>query len=399
MIRINFHNRKSLNQLVVSVLILITVFTSVFGTELYVPSLPAITNALHTTEGLVQLTITVYLLAMVVSSLFYGPLSDRYGRRITVIVGLFINVIGCLIASMAHSIEWLLLGRFIQGAGLGAPMCLGRSMVCDVFTGNELAKVASYFGFIVSLAVAFSPVFGGYLQTWFNWHANFIFMSIYGILIITLMFLLLPETQRQRQSLLSIKKIIQDYRSLLTNRIFIATIVCTNVAIAGLMVYYAIGPFILQTSLGLTPVEYGWLAILITAAMIIGRILNTILIHRVSADKLLGAGVLLMWIGGMSMLAFGIWFKLDIWLILLPMLIFVVASGFIYGNSMAIAFQSVEDDKVGVAGALYGSLQLLGAFAATVLVAYLHAASQWPLAWILTLLGMTGMLAYWCTKK
>ena len=148
-------------------------------TDLYLPSLPSIAHHFHTTISLTQLSVAIFALGYGIARLFYGLISDAVGRKKPLIFGLFICLAGCLICLFAQNIYILLAGRLIQGFGGGGSNILARIILRDRLEGSKLAKYNSYYSMACVSLMASAPLLGGYLQHYFDWQANFIFLSFF----------------------------------------------------------------------------------------------------------------------------------------------------------------------------------------------------------------------------
>src|SRR6266436_6796997 len=143
------------------------------ASTIYVPSIPAIASALETSIARVQFTFVGYLLAFALSMLVLGPLSDRYGRRQTIIVGLVLSALGSLACALSPTIDFLIAARIVQGIGACAGLVVGRAIIRDLWTREAGAQVIAGLAFVVTLLQAFAAVLGGYLHGWLGWRANF----------------------------------------------------------------------------------------------------------------------------------------------------------------------------------------------------------------------------------
>ena len=146
----------------------------IVASTIYVPSVPAIARALDTSIARVQMTFVGYLLAFAVSMLVLGPLSDRLGRRRTVLWGLALSAVSSLVCAASTSIEMLIAARVLQGIGACAGMVVGRALIREIWGLEEAARVIAGRAFAATVVQACAPVLGGYLQQWVGWRANFL---------------------------------------------------------------------------------------------------------------------------------------------------------------------------------------------------------------------------------
>lgn len=233
-------------------------------TNQYIPSLPAITEYFHSTVESIQLTLSLFMLGLCFSHLIYGPLSDKIGRRPPLMLGIGVSILGSLCCFLAPSVLVLMLGRFLQGFGIGCCNSVGRSLVRDLFTDRILAKIGSYVGVISIFILAVSPTFGGYIQEHAGWRANFLFLFVFGIIVWILAVLVLPETNKNlNPNALRIRVMTRNYLILLKSRVFLGYTLCACFACAGIVSYLTIAPFLFQNVLGLTPLEFGQLTFLL----------------------------------------------------------------------------------------------------------------------------------------
>lgn len=363
--------------------IIILLISSLAGitSDIYAPSLPAISKSLNTSINLVQWSMAIYMLGLAISQVVYGPLSEGFGRRPILIIGLIILIVGSGICYFSQNINILIFGRFIQGCGAGACAALWRSVFRDVFSGEELAKYGSYLSVFMVLVVPAAPVIGGYLQVYFNWRASFLFLSIYTIITLLLTSILFKETSKHHhKNRLKISFILTTYGRLIKSRVFMGYSLCVFLTFGAFFSWFAVGPVLLIDILGYSPVAFGWMSMLtLCSAMVIGSIFNARLVEKFGLYIMLRFGWLLTFLSGAFMLLTHWIFGINAYVIVSSIAIFYMGSTFIFANTFAGAF--AKCGKIaGFAGALYGTIQIAGGSALGSVVSYLPDNNQIPLA-------------------
>lgn len=374
----------SLNMWAFAVLIIFIVVSSSIAADTYVPALPAIQKYYSTSIGLVKWSITVYMLGLAFSQLIYGPWSDRVGRKYILGVGLAVSLLGDTICIFAPSISLLIIGRGIQALGIGAAVCLPRSIATDVFQGKLLSQMVSYLSIAFGLAPAVAPIIGGYLLYHWGWQAIFIFIAIYTGVAIAMVCCYLPETYfptaRQRQE--KYYAAFSHYRNLIKSPVFMCNVITSSVGLAGIIVYYSFTPFLYQNILGISPIVYGWLAVFVSAGVLIGKGINIALLRIFSMQKLVFLGNTLMLLAALCMLLIGLYGTFNVWGVILPFMLYVMGSGLIFSNAFVSAVGCFQHNKGGSAS-LYSFIQIFGSVVAGIFATKMMAHNQIPLAVIL----------------
>lgn len=350
------------------------------------------TKGLQITSQQSQFTVTIFLISFCCSQLFYGPLSDHYGRRPLLLIGFLLYVLATFICINANNINALLLGRFFQGLGIGAGAVLSRAMLRDQFSGNELAKMASFLNVGVSTVTTISPALGGFIQWQLGFRANFIALFIIGVMVLGLLFFASETNQKKLTQNISIKNILISYVSALSQKTFICNVTCAGIALSALIAYSVANPFLVQTVLGFSPFSYGIFALAIAGCEVIGSLISGYYVEKFGATKMLLIGFLSMLAMGLSMLFIGM-FHPTLLGILLPTMGAGISIGIILPNASAGAF-SIFNSGIGVAGALYGFIQLLITAIASSIVAALFIQSQAAIGLVIVSLSCVGLLFY-----
>ena len=309
--------------------------------------------------------------------------------------GLSLAIIGSVICLFAQNIDTLIIGRFIQGFGGAACLPIARVIIYDLFSGATLAKIGSYMGMVFSIVPAVAPVVGGYLQSLFGWRANFVLMLILVVIATIAILLFLPETIAEKKPrAIHLKTLSATYWHIISNKQFWAYTICTSIAFSIIMLYAAVGPFLLQKTLKLTPVQYGWTSLAILVGYIIGKYINTYLIKTLGIKRMVLFGILLMLLAGLVMLVCAAWQLTNLWAVVIPIIIALIGCGTVTPNAMAGAFSTFKREIGGAVSALYGFFQVSGAFIVTATIAHVHEKTGMPLALTLTVLGIIALFFF-----
>ena len=258
-------------------IILLLVPLGPMGTDIFTPSMPAMTQALHADKSLVQWSISIYFLSYSFGQIFFGTIADFLGRKGPLYIGLAIFIVGSLLAVLSRSIEMVLVARFIQGFGAASPSVLTKTMLGDTFRGSALAKATSLVTLVWGISPILAPALGGYLQHYFNWTASFVVICMYG-LIAFLMSFYLPETLRIKQNL-KIKVLIGHYRTILRSRFFLLQTLTVGCVYSVMQAFNVSAPFIIQHDWGYSPIVYGHMALIIGIALLLGALTNRCLLY------------------------------------------------------------------------------------------------------------------------
>lgn len=381
-----------MNRLVILFAILmITIGQSV---DIYVPSMPSMVVALHSTAPMVQLSVTIALIGYGSAAMIWGPLSDYFGRRFVALNGLGIFVVGGILCMFASNIYWLLIGRALQGLGFASSCGVAAPMISDTHSGENLVKAFSYVGMVIAIVPVVAPVLGGYLQHAFGWHAPFIFLFLYAVTILCLFFKYFPETNKQlKQSSIHPVQVIKTYFLMLKNLRYVGFLVCLIFVFAGEIYYVINAPFLLQNKLGFTPVQNGWLVLITVAGFLTGTFSSTKLCKRFSVMQLLLLGCGITLFGTAGMLVAALFWKMTVITIVVPMMFYMLGAGLIYPNAIS-GCVSCFPEKTGAACSLSAAFnQGIGGLVAT-LATQVPVNTLLPLA--LVLFGFAALTSVTC---
>lgn len=363
-----------------------------FAIEVYLPSMPSMAISLNVPINIVQLTIAIYVLGFAIGSIIFGTLSDKFGRKPMLLICLITGSIGSLICCLSFSINWLLIGRIIQGIGFSGVAVITRSMFKDITATREvLANIASKMGILNSLAIAFAPVIGGYIEKFLFWRMNFILLFCASIIVTLLCWYKIPETNKNIRNL-TLKIVIHDYIDVLSNKQFLLYNVISTLTVTCVVAYQTISPYLLQVKLGMTPDNFGYTALIITVALIAGSILNSKIMPRRGIEKMLILGCILYTIAGVIYVTSWFFNYITVYIILVPMMLYMIGAGTVYPNCSSGAM-SIFSTKAGTAASVYNCLQMVGATIGSAFVSIGHnTLNQLLLGGLFTLIGLVGII-------
>ncbi|MFZ4861229.1 MFS transporter [Sphingobacterium sp. Mn56C] len=276
---------KHENQRISSILAFLLIPLSGLAIDIYIPSFPEMAIDLGTSADNIKLTMTIYLLSYGVSQLFVGMLLDSFGRYNIHIASLLVFVLTCVVIALTSDIYLIFLMRFIQGLAISFITVAKRALFIDIFTGDKRKHYTSMLTVVWSTAPIVAPFVGGYLQTYFGWHSNFILMAIYAALMLLLELRYSGETIVVRQKL-SLQSIVHTYRTLLADRGYSIGIMVLGLSYAMVMVFGMSMPFIVEHKLHLSPIVTGYSTLASGVAIFFGGFLSKKLVDKPLYKKL-----------------------------------------------------------------------------------------------------------------
>ncbi|GLX48434.1 Bcr/CflA family drug resistance efflux transporter [Streptomyces hygroscopicus subsp. hygroscopicus] len=261
--------------------------------DMYLPSLPEVTGSLHAPAATVQLTLTACLLGMALGQLAVGPMSDRWGRRRPLLIGLAVNLVATALCAVAPSIETLVAFRLAQGLAGAAGIVIARAVVRDLYDGVAMARFFSTLMLISGVAPVVAPLIGGQILRVTDWRGVFVVLTVVGALLGVLVWLRLPETLAPRDRRGGgAGDALRSMRSLLADLPFTGYMLAGGFAFAALFAYVSASPFVIQEIYGASPQTFSLLFGLNSVGLVAaGQLNGKVLVGRVSLDKVLATGL------------------------------------------------------------------------------------------------------------
>lgn len=350
------------------------------ATDMYLPALPTLTEAFDTTASRVQLTLSVYFVGFAVGQLVYGPVSDRFGRKSTLQVGLTLFAVSSALIPFVTTIEELIAARFLQALGGCAGPVLGRAMVRDLYDPQQSARALSHIASSMALAPAVAPVIGGYLTVLYGWQSSFWFLLAYGLVALSLLSFALPETLSRRDlHAMRIRQLLTNYRTLIAHREWrLHTLIC-SFSFAGLFAFLSGSAFVLIEYLQVAEQHFGFLFASVVAGYILGSQIAARLTLRYTAMTLIRVGCWLGLAAATVMLVLSLAGAHSVAAVIVPQFFYMLAVGMIMPLTMAGALAPFPH-MAGAASALLGTTQMLIAAAHGGLVAHLYSGTPTVMA-------------------
>ena len=367
--------------------------------DMYLPSLPDIAHVLGSPITRVQLTVSSYLIGFAFGQVFYGPFSDRHGRRPVLLAALALYFAGTLICAAAQSLEVLIAARFFQGVGGAGSIVLTRAIVRDLYSGVRAGRELSLMGSISAFAPIVAPMIGGLLQDAFGWRASFFAMGVAAALASIVVGRLLPETLRYRVGEpISLGRMIRGYGSVLRHGGFSAYLVILTLSYAGLFAWIAGAPVVLQTVYGLSPVAFGFTFAIGAAGYLTGATMAARLVLRLGLDRMIGLGTASLAAGGLAAAAivaahvpYGAW-------LVAAMAFYLAGMGLAMPQAMAGALTPFPD-RAGTAASLMGLVQQTVAAAVAGAVGNYLGDSAWPMLSVILAMGCLSFVSWAFTRR
>ncbi|MEV5156870.1 Bcr/CflA family multidrug efflux MFS transporter [Streptomyces sp. NPDC053728] len=365
--------------------------------DMYLPALPEVTGALHAPAATVQLTLTACLTGMALGQLVVGPMSDRWGRRTPLLLGMIVYVFATAICAIAPTAELLIGFRLLQGLAGAAGIVIARAVVRDLYDGDEMARFFSTLMLISGVAPVVAPVIGGQVLQFTDWQGIFVVLTLVGVLLTLVVWKWLHETlPPERRHTGGVGDALRTMRGLLADRVFTGYMIAGSLAFAALFAYVSASPFVVQEIYGASPQTFSLLFGINSIGLItVGQINGKLLVGRVSLDKALGFGLAVISAAATALLLMtsGVFGEVGLLPVAAGLFVLMSAMGLAMPNTNTQALMRTKH-AAGSASALLGTSQFLIGAIASPLVGIAGEQTAVPMAVVQVVCALSAVVCF-----
>ncbi|HUO44693.1 MAG TPA: Bcr/CflA family multidrug efflux MFS transporter [Burkholderiales bacterium] len=361
--------------------------------DMYLPALPTLAQAFHAGAIEVQLTLATFFVGFALGQAFYGPVTDRFGRKPPLYAALALFIAASVGCALAPSIQALAAWRFAQALGACAGIVIARAIVRDRFEPHQAVRVYAALMLVMGIAPILAPLFGGHILVSFGWRAIFWVIAGFGVICLALALFRLPETHSgEAPHPFELGHILAGYGRLLAHRRYLGYALTGGFSSAGMFAYIAGSPFVLIDLYRIPPQHYGWIFGsnafgLILASQLNGRFLH----HRFGGDAVLYGANLAQTLAGIALLAAVLTGAGGLAGMLVPLFIYIACIGLVMPNATALAM-APHGRNAGAASSLLGALQFALAAVTAIAIGAIHDQTALPMAAVIAICGVLGLV-------
>ena len=348
--------------------------------DTYLPSMPAIGTEFGVGPVAVQQTLSVFLFTFAFMMLFYGTLSDSFGRRPVIFAALTLYTLGSIGAAYAPTFGWLLFFRALQGLSAGAGSVIGQAIVQDRFSGAQAQKMMSHIMMVFGLAPAIAPVLGGWLHVSFGWRSTFIFLAVFGALMMLMVWRMLPESlPREKRQPFHPATIAANYLMVLRNPQFLMLALSLGLVFGGLALYIGSAANFVMGILKLPETAFGWMFIPLIGGMVLGSAWGGKRALKAPPGRLLWIGYAVMAVASVLNVGYNALFAAAVPWAVLPLAVFTFGLA-VAMPGIQLSAMGLFPNNRGLAASMVGFIQMMSFALVSGLVAPLLFGSAFKLA-------------------
>ena len=361
--------------------------------QILLPALPVIKDTFQVSNDVAQLTLSLSMFAIALGTLVYGPLSDKYGRKPIMLIGLCVTLAGSIFCLLASTIETLIVGRFIQAFGGAVGLVLGRAIIRDVYGAREAARVIATLVMVMVVLPMLSPAVGGELMQRFGWQSVFVVIAGLSFIMFLLVIAKMPETLTNPAPFEGIQSMLLTYARLFRSRAFCGYAFCVNFVSVVFFSFISAAPEIMVTVLDRPPTEYGYYFIMIPLGFMSGNYVARHFGRSLDLDKMIAYGASIAVLGiGLAIAIQLLGFHQPVALFA-PIALAVFGNGITLPNAQAAAINEFPQ-YAGSASGLTGFLQMSFSAVAAQFVAVIFNGTVYPLLVLMLAAAVLSLVSF-----
>lgn len=369
-----------------------------FAIDMYLPAMPTIAKDLMVNNGAVQGTLTAYTAGFAIGQLLHGPLSDSYGRRPVLMIGIIFFAITSVVCAITTSIEALLYMRFAQGFAGAAAAVIVQAIVRDMFDKEDFARAMSFITLVITISPLLAPLIGGNLAVWLGWRSIFAALAMVSVVVLIAVALKIPETlSTENKQPLRFRTTIKNYYRLFTNPVSFGLIFCGAFSFAGMFAFITAGSFVYIDIYGVKPEHFGYLFALNVIGMVLMTSFNGKAVRKMGSHWMLRFGLGCQTLAGVALLVSWL-FDFGLWAVVVSVILFVGTISIIGSNSMGLLLSNYPQ-MAGTASSLAGTLRFGTGAIVSAIIAFLPSGYVWPMVISMFLCSVLSVSAYWLLSR
>ncbi|HUE19527.1 MAG TPA: Bcr/CflA family multidrug efflux MFS transporter [Stellaceae bacterium] len=367
--------------------------------DMSLPALPTLARDFAATPDQVQLTLSLFVMGFALGQLVFGPVSDRFGRRPVLLIGLALYAAAALACAFSTSIGMLVAARVVQGFASCSGSVLGRAVVRDHFGGDRAAQMFSSLTAVFAAAPLLAPVIGGWFVVHLGWQAIFGFHAIWALALLATTWIGLGESLKLRDGqAIHLPRMLANARTFLSNPICAGNALVNGLCWAGIFAFLSGSPFIFIELYGISPDHFGYYFGLGALALIAGALTNKRLLRRHHYKRVLKLGFAVVLAGGLLVFVTCLTGWGGVLAIMLSFVVYIFGQALVMPNALAAAMEPVPR-MAGMAAGLMGMIQMGCGGIAGYAVNALYDGTALPMGGVILAMAIGTPGIYWAVLR
>ncbi|PHM63674.1 Bcr/CflA family multidrug efflux MFS transporter [Xenorhabdus ishibashii] len=367
--------------------------------DMYLPSMPTIAENFGVSDGLVQMTLSSYILGFAIGQMIYGPMSDSLGRKPVILGGVIVFAISSAACALAQDIDTFIFMRFLHGFSAAAAGVVINALMRDRFTKEEFSRSMSFVTLVMIIAPLLAPMLGGILMVWFNWHAIFWSIALVAVITVALVVFFIEETlPKEKRQKFHLKTTVRQFVMLFRQRQVLCYILASGFSFAGMFSFLSVGAFVYIKLNGVPAQHFGYYFGLNIIFLFIMTTINSQCVRKYGPLKMLHIGLFIQFVVGLWLL-FSTMFDLGFIALVIGVAIYISGISMITSNTMAVVLDDYPH-MAGTVSSLAGTIRFSIAASVGAILSLLPEENAWPMVGSMALcVTLAVMLIFYARSK